>query len=269
MKTNLTFAPRNRSRDMCGVSTDEYATRAVPPYSSFAEVYDFLIGNTGLPLIRHAFRQSVLRFALEFRNLADVGCGTGAFLSTLACRPVELIGVDRSAAVLEVARRRLAGCPVTLLRQDIRRLSLPYRVDLITCQHQTLNYLTVVSELRRAFLAIARNLRRGGAFLFDFLAQTPTMNRARPVRMREVIRLPDNDVHFDATVAPSCGRSTVRIRIGTAAGRRRSAVEVHKQRWFKPRMLVRLLRATGFQLCEIRPVQGTDDGWLHVVARRV
>ncbi len=232
-------------------------------------IYDFLIGNAALPLIRHAFRQSVLRFALEFRSLADVGCGTGAFLSTFACRPIELIGVDRSAAVLNIARRRFGGCPVTLLRQDIRRLSLPYRVDLITCQHQTINYLTMVRELRRAFLAIARNLRRGGAFLFDFLAQTPGMSRTGPIRMREAIRLPDNDVHFDATVAPSRGRSTVRIRIGSGRERRRSAVEVHTQRWFKPRMLIRLLRASGFQLCEIRPVQGTDDGWLHVVAKRI
>jgi SAM-dependent methyltransferase len=258
---------RGRSRNMWGVSSDEFATRAVPPYSSFAEVYDFLIGNTALPLLRHAFRQSVRQFQLEFRNLADVGCGTGAFLSTFACRPIDLIGVDRSAAVLAIARRRFGRCPVTLLRQDIRSLSLPYRVDLITCQHQTINYLTMASELRQAFMGIARNLRLGGAFLFDFLARTPAMRGARPVRMREVIRLPDNDVRFDATIAPSRGLSTVRIRTGREP--RRSTIEVHKQRWFEPRILVRLLRASGFRLCEIRPVQGTDDGWLHVVAKRI
>ena len=107
MTGRSTFGRRNRARDM-RVPSDHYATGTVPPYSSFAEVYDFLIGNTALPLIRHAFRQSARRFALDFRNLADVGCGTGAFLSAFACGPIELIGVDRSAAVLNIARRRFA-----------------------------------------------------------------------------------------------------------------------------------------------------------------
>ena len=39
--------------------------------------------------------------------------------------PIGLIGVDRSASVLAIARRRLVGCPALLLRQDIRALSLP------------------------------------------------------------------------------------------------------------------------------------------------
>jgi SAM-dependent methyltransferase len=267
MTGGVTFALRKPSGDMLGDSSERHAHTA-PPYSAFAEVYDFLVGNTALPLIRRAFRYSVRRWALEFQTLADIGCGTGAFLSTFACRPIDLIGVDRSAAVLKIARRRFAGCPVTLLRQDIRQLSLPYRVDLITCQHQTINYLTMARELRRAFAAVARNLRRGGAFLFDFLALTPQMSQAHPIRMREAIRLPDNDVHFEATVAPSQGRSIVRIRIGTGQARRR-AVEMHRQQWFKPEMLVRLLRASGFQLYEIRPIQGTDNGWLHVVAKRI
>src|SRR3954452_19024469 len=43
------------------------------PYSAFADVYDFLIGDLAFPALQRAFRDSVRRFGLEFRTLADVG----------------------------------------------------------------------------------------------------------------------------------------------------------------------------------------------------
>jgi SAM-dependent methyltransferase len=262
------FRTRSRRCEVDG-SRDRQATQVDPPYSSLAEVYDFLIGNSALPLIQSVFSHSVSRFALDFRSLADIGCGTGAFLSTFACRSIELIGVDRSGAVLVIARRRFGGCPVTLLRQDIRRLSLPHSVDLITCQYQTLNYLTIATELGRAFSAVARNLRCGGTFLFDFLARTPAMMRVGPRRIRESIGLPDHQVDFDAVVDPPSGKSNVRIRVWDNLAQGRPAIEVHRQQWFKPTMVVRLLHASGFHVCDIRPVHGSDNAWLHVVAKRV
>jgi SAM-dependent methyltransferase len=269
MRSRQTDALHVRPRPRFDVSRSRLTIPSVMPYSSFAQVYDFLVGSGALPLIQHAFRRSVSRFALEFGNLADVGCGTGIFLSTFACRPVDLIGVDRSAAVLAIARDRFAGCPVTLLRQDIRDLSPPHPVDLITCQHQTLNYLTITRELARAFSAVARNLRRGGAFLFDILARTPAMLAMQPRRIREAIGLPDHQVDFDAIVDPARGRSTVRIRIEARRGHAGPSLEVHRQRWFEPELVRRLLRAAGFRVCDMRPMKGSNDAWIHVVARRL
>jgi hypothetical protein len=80
------------------------------PYSAFADVYDFLIGDPAYSALQRAFRDSVWRFGLEFRTLADVGCGTGRFLAELCRLPVGIIGVDRSRSILALARRRLAGC---------------------------------------------------------------------------------------------------------------------------------------------------------------
>src|SRR3954465_4069903 len=83
--------------------------RGAAPYSAFADVYDFLIGDLAFPPLQRAFRDSVRRFGLEFRTLADVGCGTGRFLAELCPLPVGLIGVDCSRSILALARRRLAG----------------------------------------------------------------------------------------------------------------------------------------------------------------
>jgi SAM-dependent methyltransferase len=252
-----------------GVPAERLSTHSVAPYVSFAEIYDFLIGAPALPLLQEAFRRSVRRFHLDFHSLADVGCGTGGFLTTLACRPVALFGVDRSAAMLAVARHHLASCAVTLLQQDIRRLSLPTRVDLITCNNQTINYLTVPRELVRAFSAIARNLRRGGAFLFDFFARATGMSRTKAKRVRETIRLPDHDIRFEGVVDLSRGASTVRICVANRREPRRCGLEVHRQRWFKPATIEHCLYISGLRVVCMRPVYGSDHSWLHVVAKRI
>jgi len=64
-------------------------------------------------------------------SVLDVGCGTGAFLAAAARRGARLSGFDASAALLEVARRRL---PAADLRSgDMQQL--PYddgAFDLVT-----------------------------------------------------------------------------------------------------------------------------------------
>jgi SAM-dependent methyltransferase len=245
-------------------------TRFDSPYSSFTQVYDFLVGDPAYRDLRRAFEQSVRRFGLTFRSVADIGCGTGRLVAELARLPVETIGVDRSEAMLALARRRMSGRPVVLLRQDIRRLALPRPVDLITCHNQTVNYLTVTDDLARAFRAIARNLGRGGTFLFDFIARMAVARSTGPQAVRETIRLPDHTVGFDGAVDPARGLSVVRIRVAPARGSGGGAQETHRQRWFPVSTILRLLGASGFRVLDMRPVGPVNpDAWLYVVARRI
>jgi SAM-dependent methyltransferase len=154
-----------------------------------------------------------------------------------------------------------------LLHQDIRALSLPRHVDLVTCRNQTINYLTVPRDLARAFRAVARNLRRGGTFIFDFISRAAEMSRR--ARIRETIRLPGHEVSFAATMEPARDLSVVRIRINSGHDPRDGVVEVHRQRWFDASMIAGLLEASGFRVLDVRPVDGPDSAWRHVVARRV
>jgi SAM-dependent methyltransferase len=246
------------------------SSRLVSPYSSFTDLYDFLIGDPTFPTIQKAFDRSVRRFRLEFRSIADIGCGTGRFLAELAHLPVSRIGVDRSVSALAIARRRLAGQQVLLLRQDIRQLCLPYPVDLMTCHNQTINYFTAAADLACALQAIARNMRRGGAFLFDYIAQIAHAPGSDRRRIRETIRLPDHDVDFDGAIDGARGISTLRIRVTPEHATHCPTFEVHRQRWFSPSALHRLLSTSGFKVLEMRPMDDQQQrAWVHVVTRRV
>lgn len=237
--------------------------RGVAPYSVLAEFYDLLVGDSDFDQVWRAFSTSIRKFNIHFYSIADLGCGTGRFLAALPARGLEATGIDRSPAVLAVAARRLAGRRVRLLCQDLCRLKLPGTVDIAACQNQTVNYLTRTEDLARAFRAIAASLRRGGMFLFDFMAR---LDGSAPAddRISEIVRLPDQTLCFEALADRDQRGAIVRIELRRRQQQR--LVEVHRLRWWPVGLVRRLLDGSGFEVLDIRPVLPAS-AWLHVVAR--
>ena len=93
----------------------------------------------------------------------DAGCGTGfqsALLAALGWRPH---GVDVSAGLLAVARRRLPGAALTVASVE----ALPYpdaSFDAVVCCGSTLSF---VDDPARAMAEMGRVLRPGGRLLLD------------------------------------------------------------------------------------------------------
>src|SRR5262245_4964440 len=139
--------------------------------SDTAAAYDQAVGVDWFRRAVARFERIVRRCRISFRDAADIGCGTGLFAHYLNRRwGVPVFAVDRSREMLAEARQRCAGLPgVTLLHQDVRRLSLPRPVDLITAHFDMLNHLANFCSLRAACLGVAANLRPGGWFYFDLV----------------------------------------------------------------------------------------------------
>ncbi len=98
------------------------------------------------------------------RDWLDVACGTGRHLAVLR-RRYRVVGVDASAAMLQVARRRLPG--VRLVRGDMRRFDLRRRFDVVSCLFSAIGYVRTGPELARTFRTFARHLRPGGLLLVE------------------------------------------------------------------------------------------------------
>jgi len=90
---------------------------------AFGGAYDDLI----LPRLLHA----LARHTQRVWRVVDLGIGTGDLVVALARAGYAVVGVDRSPAMLEVARAKIAALqpPPLLLQQDLRALRLDAASD--------------------------------------------------------------------------------------------------------------------------------------------
>ncbi len=92
--------------------------------------------------------------------VADLGCGTGEVAGELAPRVKRVIGIDRSPAMLDAARRSLAGHANVELREGTLE-EIPIS-DASVDAALTLLVLTYVPDLTRALAEARRVLKPGG-----------------------------------------------------------------------------------------------------------
>ncbi len=245
-----------------------------PPYSKLAPLYDRLVGDAGFSHLRRAFRHACRKHDIRFSSLADVGCGTGRFLADVGSSwpQTRLIGVDRSASMLLLARRRL-GRRAVLLCQDLRKLSLPGKVDVVTCNFNTLNCILDTRDLLHVFSKFAENLASFGHLVFDILTTSPSIRIPGDIRQR--IRLDGVTANWRIVTRPDQGGSVVFMKTCTVGpdDRRDCWQETHRQRWWPLSLVARLLAQLRFEwLGTYRPYDpsppAASDRWVQVVAKR-
>lgn len=95
-------------------------------------------------------------------TVADLGCGTGALTAALAPRVRRVVGVDRSAAMLQAARRRTEGLGnVELHEAELAELPLPAA----SCDAALLVLVLAYQEDPGPTLAEAHRILRAGGRL--------------------------------------------------------------------------------------------------------
>jgi SAM-dependent methyltransferase len=94
----------------------------------------------------------------------DVACGTGRHLELLR-RSFQVTGVDGSADMLRVARRRLPG--VRLIHADMRSFRAPGPFDAVSCLFSAIGHLPDERSLQRTYENFARHLVPGGVAFIE------------------------------------------------------------------------------------------------------
>jgi ubiquinone/menaquinone biosynthesis C-methylase UbiE len=109
-------------------------------------------------------------------SVLELGCGTGRIALALAATGLEITGVDVSAGMLSVARRRAAARPaslrqhLTLIHQDMSQLNLDRRFGFVFVPARSFQHLLTIDLQRQALAAIHRHLEPTGRVvlhLFD------------------------------------------------------------------------------------------------------
>jgi ubiquinone/menaquinone biosynthesis C-methylase UbiE len=117
--------------------------------------------------------------AAQAGPILELGCGTGRIALPVVKSGTRLIGIDRSAPMLDRARRRLRRARLAdralLVRGDIR--DLPFRTrarfGCVMAPYGILQSLTRERDLKATLESVARVLRRGGLFAVDLVPDLP------------------------------------------------------------------------------------------------
>lgn len=98
-------------------------------------------------------------------SLIDWGCGEGSAAQVFAEAGWRVTGVDRSAAMLDLARPRSTA--IRWLDGDLRSTRLDERADVATSFYDTLNYLATREELDQGWRTLAASIVSGGYAIVD------------------------------------------------------------------------------------------------------
>jgi len=99
----------------------------------------------------------------------ELGVGTARIAVPVAAAGVEVVGIDLSQGMLEVARERaaLAGVEIDLRPGDMREPPVEGTFPLVLIPFRSLLHMETDPDRRAALRAVARLLAPGGRFVFD------------------------------------------------------------------------------------------------------
>lgn len=138
-------------------------------YNSFALVYDMFMDNVDYEAWRCYVKGLLCEYGVEDGLVLDLGCGTGSLTGLLALDGYEMIGVDNSADMLDVAHKKKEnlGVEILYLLQDMREFELYGTVRAVVSVCDSMNYILDEEELLGVFRLVNNYLDPGGVFVFD------------------------------------------------------------------------------------------------------
>ena len=139
-------------------------------YGSFARVYDIFMDNVPYEEWGDYICSLLEEYGIGEGIVVELGCGTGSMTEILAGYGYDMIGVDSSADMLEIASEKKArsGHDILYLQQDMREFELFGTVKAAISVCDSVNYITDPDDLAQVFRLVNNYLDPGGIFIFDF-----------------------------------------------------------------------------------------------------
>ena len=156
-------------------------------YTDFARVYDTFMDETPYEAWSEFLIDTLKEFGIERELVLELGCGTGSLTELLADAGFDMIGIDNSMEMLNIAMEKRANVEragkessdevdcsgaekkdILYLCQDMREFELYGTVKAVISVCDSLNYLLSEEDLLETFRLVNNYLDPGGVFIFDF-----------------------------------------------------------------------------------------------------
>ena len=139
-------------------------------YGEFAKIYDELIKeDIDYNLICDRIKELIKIYNINNEDYLDLACGTGNVSSILVNNFSNTYLVDMSEDMLEMACFKFMeqNTKAMIVHQDMTKLNLNHKFDLITCVLDSTNYILEDTKLLDYFKSVYNHLKDEGIFIFD------------------------------------------------------------------------------------------------------
>lgn len=138
-------------------------------YTGFAAVYDMFMDNIPYKDWSRYLISLLKEYGVDDGLVLDLGCGTGSVTELLAEEGYDMIGVDLSEEMLQIAmeKRTESGHDILYLLQDMREFELYGTVRAVVSICDSMNYILEQEDLVQVFSLVNNYLDPGGILIFD------------------------------------------------------------------------------------------------------
>lgn len=138
-------------------------------YQTFAYLYDELTQNVEYEKRCDYILSFFEKNGIKSGTVLDLACGTGSMSIPFMKKGYNIIGLDYSEEMLEIASNRLseAGNNFSLLKAKMQEFELSEKIGACICCLDSINHLNNIDDVQATFKNVYDSLNNNGLFVFD------------------------------------------------------------------------------------------------------
>jgi 2-polyprenyl-3-methyl-5-hydroxy-6-metoxy-1,4-benzoquinol methylase len=175
--------------------------------------------------------------------IIDIGCGSGIVAKELVDSRFEVLGIDISQALIEIAKKRAPNASYTV--GSFFETTLPKCIGVVSTS-ECLNYATNGenhNNLKELFRKVFTSLEHGGLFIFDMIEPGTTDDRKFIVEHEDWTMFLHTREDQDRNIL------TRDVTLFRKTGEfYRKSKEIHQARLYPHKKIISLLEDTGFEV---------------------
>ena len=243
-------------------------------YTALARFYDMLNDEVAYEKWADYLEKLIKKYAKSTDIVLELACGTGTLSRILASHGYDMISIDNSPEMLNIAQEKCADMEnkPLFLCQNMCELDLYGTIDIALCCLDSVNYLTYMNDVKAMMAGVSLFMNPGGVFIFDIKT---TGEFARLKGVSNALSEDDGFYFWQYDFDKKSGLCQHNIELFTQGenGYERHQ-EVHFQRGYSFEQIEKMLEKAGFELVgrfkELSMKKAeNEEGRVFYVARKV
>ncbi|NGQ97112.1 methyltransferase domain-containing protein [Brevibacillus sp. SYP-B805] len=178
-------------------------------------------------------------------RVLDLCCGSGRHARAFAKRGYEVVGVDLSSVLLQLASEQNPYPNLTFYQHDMRRIPFEDEFDIVVNLFTSFGYFSTDDENALVVANMAKALKQGGQVVIDYLNPSYVRTHLVPFSTKEIEGLFIEETRW---IEGGCVKKRIRVRDAEASEPREYLEQV---RLYEADEMTAMLERAGFSQIQL------------------